>query len=254
MVITQVVTMNAPEVMERVFRGFERTSPGSKASTLRALRAVSQLPTRPSILDLGCGYGAPTLILAEETRGLVTAVDVDGRLLDSLLSRATERGLQDHVRTVKASMSELDFRPGSFDLIWSEGSVYNVGFPEGIRLWKPLLKDGSALGISELCWLVDEPPEEALAFWADGYPGLTTVESNLSTLTEQGYEPQFHFTLPQADWWAFYEPLERRLEEIKTDNPSADLQGFVEMLEREISLFRSFPDAFGYVFFIAFRA
>ena len=36
--------------------------------------------------------------------------------------------------------TRLLFPEGSFDLIWSEGAIYNVGFRRGLELWRPLLR------------------------------------------------------------------------------------------------------------------
>src|SRR5262249_11799155 len=61
----------------------------------------------------------------------------------------------------RASMSALDFPDASFDLIWSEGAIYVMGFAEGLRAWKRLLKPHGAIAVTELSWLGPDIPEEA---------------------------------------------------------------------------------------------
>ena len=39
---------------------------------------------KPRILDIGCGYGVPTLELARLSDGEITAIDTDQFLLDRL--------------------------------------------------------------------------------------------------------------------------------------------------------------------------
>ena len=39
-----------------------------------------------------------------------------------------------------ADMRDLDFADGSFDLIWCEGAIYNVGIEAGLRDWRRLLR------------------------------------------------------------------------------------------------------------------
>ena len=37
----------------------------------------------------------------------------------------------------------------ALDLIWSEGAIYNIGFEQGVRDWRPFLKEGGVLVASE---------------------------------------------------------------------------------------------------------
>ena len=39
-------------------------------------------------------------------------------------------------------MDALPFSPGEFDVIWAEGSIYNIGFERGLREWRQYLKPG----------------------------------------------------------------------------------------------------------------
>jgi methylase of polypeptide subunit release factors len=49
-------------------------------------KAVSLLPkiNNPEILDIGCGTGVPTIWLAENYGGIVTAIDTDNSALEWL--------------------------------------------------------------------------------------------------------------------------------------------------------------------------
>ncbi|GAM56739.1 probable transcription regulator [Vibrio ishigakensis] len=47
-------------------------------------------------------------------------------------------------------MGDLPFEEDSFDVLWSEGAVYNIGFETGIRDWRKYLKSGGTLVVSEL--------------------------------------------------------------------------------------------------------
>ena len=40
-----------------------------------------------------------------------------------------------------ASMEDLPFESSYFDLIWSEGAIYNIGFEKGIKTWKPFRRN-----------------------------------------------------------------------------------------------------------------
>lgn len=145
-----------------------RQSPGSDATTRRLLELTGPLPRRPRVLDLGCGPGRAALLLAAEAGAEVTAVDLHRPFLDELREAAGARGLGDRIRTVRADMAELsgpDFPDGSFDLVWAEGSAYNIGFDTALRDWKRLLAPGGSLVVTECVWTTDAPTAEARAFW-----------------------------------------------------------------------------------------
>ena len=102
-----------------------RQGPGSDAMTQKALEATGLTPNKNlRIADIGCGTGAQTFVLAKQLGGQVTAVDVFPEFLEILHERAGEKELT-KITTMAASMDELPFAQNSFDLIWSEGAVYN---------------------------------------------------------------------------------------------------------------------------------
>ena len=74
-------------------------------------------------------------------------------------------------------MRQLEFAPGSFDLIWSEGAIYNIGFRAGLEAWRPLLVKGGCMAVSEATWLTEDRPAEARAFWQEGYPALMVTDT-----------------------------------------------------------------------------
>ena len=231
--------------------GLPRQAPGSAGSTLRALGLVRGLPPRPRILDVGCGPGAQTVELARATGGWLVAVDIRQRFLDELTERAAAADVLPQITTVNASMFEMDFADESFDLIWSEGAIYIEGFGAGLAAWRRFLKPGGWLAVSELTWLVPDPPPEAAEYWARGYPAMGSIERNCQLVAEAGYVNMDGFVLSVNDWHNYYEPAERRVEELR--EKYADDPGILARLDeasREYDLFRAHRDAYGYVFYI----
>ena len=113
-----------------------REAPGDNASTAKALSLVPQLPENPKILDIGCGPGMQTLVLAKITGGQITAIDNHQPFLDELKRRAEQEEVSSHIITQNCSMFSLEFELESFDLIWSEGAIYIMGFQEGLQSWR----------------------------------------------------------------------------------------------------------------------
>jgi len=241
-------------LFRRLHSGLPRESPGSDESTRKALRSITgSLPPAPRILDIGCGPGMQTLVLARETAGHVTAVDRHQPFLDELDRRAERDGLTDRIATVNASMSALDFPDASFDLIWSEGAIYVMGFGEGLRAWKRLLKRDGAIAVSEISWLGPDIPEEAARFWRRGYPAMAHVGTNLELIETLGYAPIDHFVLPEAAWWdAYYTPLEQRIDALKAEyRDDQESMAFLDGELTEIALYRKYSASYGYVFYVA---
>jgi serine/threonine-protein kinase HipA len=229
-----------------------REGPGDDATTRRALAALGSLSERPDILDVGCGPGAQTLVLARETGGSITAVDLHQPFLDELQRRARTAGLAERIAVVRASMTDLPFAPASFDVIWSEGAIFVMGFAAGLTSWRRLLRERGALVVSELTWLTETPPEPARAFWAAGYPGMQTLAENRAAVERAGYHQIAEITLPHAAWFTEYlAPLERRIDELAAARPDdAALARFLDGERAEIDVARRYGDSFGYVFYV----
>jgi methylase of polypeptide subunit release factors len=76
-------------------RDAERQGPGSDEMTLRALEAAPNSKSVKSILDIGCGTGAQTMVLAKNTQAQITAVDIMPMFLEALPERARTCGVTD---------------------------------------------------------------------------------------------------------------------------------------------------------------
>ena len=169
--------------------------------TRKAFRMLPQLDN-PSVLDVGCGSGISTVELARLSRGKVLGIDIDQPALDKLAKRINEMGLTDLVQAVNCSMVDMDFPDESYDIIWSEGSIYAIGFEKGLREWKRFLKPGGFMVVHDEQGNVDE---------------------KLQQISNCGYELIGYFVLSKEVWWAeYFAPLEKLIDETQkkyTHNP-----------------------------------
>jgi SAM-dependent methyltransferase len=243
-------------------RDLPREGPGDDGSTERALRLTGILngdrtnARGVDVLDIGCGPGAQTIVLARETGGSVVALDVHEPFLAVVRRRAAGAALADRIRTVHASMTALPFAHASFDLIWSEGAIFVMGFEPGLRAWRPLLRERGALVVSELSWLAADPPAAARAFWEAAYPGMASRDANRATIERCGYTLVDDFVLPRSSWFTeYFDPLERRIDAL-TERHARDPAALVQLAaeREEIDVVRRYGDAFGYVFFVMRKA
>jgi SAM-dependent methyltransferase len=238
------------EAFFRLFEGLPRQGPGSDACTREALRRLGALPPAPRVLELGCGSGRSTLVLATALRSKVIAVDIHQPFLDQLRAAARERGLDGLVEARCADMAAPGVRAGSIDLLWSEGAIYLLGFEQGLRLWRPLLAPGAFVGVSECSWLTPQRPAEAAAFFGRGYPGMGGLEENLERARAAGFDPIDRFALPPRAWWdEYYAPLEQRMKAL-APGAEPELAAAIDETRREIELYRRHGDSYGYVFYL----
>ena len=178
-------------------RSAERQGPGGEVETLRALDLAGLDRSRPlNIADIGCGTGASAIALAKALDAQITAVDFLPEFLDELLSRANNQGVADRITTLNCSMDDLPFAAGEFDVIWSEGAVYNMGFEAGISAGRRFLKPGGKLIVSEITWLSATRPPELSSHWEIEYPEVDVASAKIGVLERQGYTPEAYFVLP----------------------------------------------------------
>jgi ubiquinone/menaquinone biosynthesis C-methylase UbiE len=230
--------------------GTPRQGPGTDEATRRALGMV-RVPTGPHILDVGCGSGAQTLVLLEVPGARVTAIDLFAIFLGTLAGKARDRGMEDRLAVVRADMTALPCADGRFDLIWSEGAIYIMGFEAGLRAWRRLLRPGGFLVVSELTYFRPEPPDALRAFWSQSYPGMGDVAGNLRAAHACGYSVVGTFPLEAQGWRDYYAPLARNLPafgEAHGDDPMA--RQVIEETNEEIRLFERYADWYGYVFYV----
>lgn len=246
--------MTPEEIFYALFSDLPRCGPGSDASTRKAFSLLPQLPPGPQVLDIGCGPGMQTLEVARLCGdGKVTAVDNHAPFLEEVRHRAEKAGLSDRIETLQADMAALPFPEESFDLVWSEGALYNMGFDKALVEMRRFLKPGGCLAASELTWLADSPPDPVRAFWEREYPAMRNTAQNQALFEKAGYDVLGSFALPAEDWWTFfYTPLLLRLERFEKEYAGVkEVQPIFETNREEIELHRRFPETYGYVFFIA---
>jgi len=252
MIHSQIVRMDASLIC-RLFEGLPRQGPGSSACTKKMFSLITDLPKNPKILDIGCGTGMQTRDIARlcpDAR--ITATDVHQPFLDELMREAKKAGVDDRIKTLNTSMTDLPFPAGSFDLIWAEGSIFIMGVEQGLRSWKKFLAPQGLLAFTETVWFSPTPSEEPLAFWNAIYPDLKTPEL-LKSLAEQiGYASLADFPLPPSAWWDdYYIPMRARLPDLKAqyrDNPEAE--PILRFMNQEIMVYEKYSHEYGYQFFL----
>ena len=165
-------------------------------------KAFKMLPKckNPHILDVGCGSGVPTIELAKISDGHVIGIDIDETSLNLLQRKIKETGLNNQVSVIKDSILTMDFPEESFDIIWSEGSIFVIGFENGIKKWRRFLKPNGFLVIH------DENKDKT---------------KKLGLITKYGYTLIAQFGLTDNLWWIeYFTPLEQLIQEFRHKYPN----------------------------------
>lgn len=233
-----------------------RQGPGSDAITKRALELIDQdLGKDKRIADIGCGTGAQTMILAQMTEAQITAVDLFDEFLHKLKERSERGGFAERITAVQASMDDLPFGNAEFDLVWSEGAIYIMGFERGVSEWKKFIKPGGYLAVSEIAWITDSRPTELEDYWNEHYPEIGTISEKIRILEKAGYSPVGHIVLPESCWIEnYYEPLKLEFENFPVrHHNSPEAEDLIRSEKEEIEFYRRYKDYYSYGFFLAKR-
>lgn len=249
------MSQETPSMLDLVIelhKPLDRLGPGSAEETERALGFIDGLDSMDCVLDLGCGTGAQTLVLAEHIPGSVVGIDLFSDFTDVLNARAEARGLQGRVIGKQGPMDNLDVASESVDLIWCEGAIDGVGFAKMLDYWKAFLKPGGYVGITCPSWLTSERIDEVDEFWTQAGSGLDTVAHNVGILQDAGYAVVATFVLPKACWTENYFAPRRAAEARLVEKHPGDktVEEFITGNHHEESLFDKYGDSYGYVFYI----
>lgn len=244
--------MNVALISE-MFEGLPRQGPGSDEATAFAWSFLPPDRRRGKILDIGCGSGMQTLALARICPDcLVTASDLHQPFLDDLAGKAKKAGLEAKITIRQASMDNLPFDEGSFDIVWAEGCAFIIGILPALKYWKRFLKHDGYLVFSDLTWFTDSPSEESREFFREISPDLPSVPEVEEMIRSEGYSITGSFRLPDTTWWEqYFTPMSSHILMLKekfAGNGDAEL--IIKGLEKEMDMFRKYSAEYGYTYFI----
>jgi len=146
------------ELFYKLYENLHRLGPGSVEDTLFAFSKIKANQKNLSVLDLGCGTGASTLVLSEIIEGEIIAIDNHQPFLDFLISKYNEIPQKAKLNCICLDMNNINFAENKFNLIWAEGSIYNIGFENGLKKIFPFLKKDGFVVFSEMNYFQCDTP------------------------------------------------------------------------------------------------
>ncbi len=198
--------------------------------SIKAFRMIPEID-KLRILDIGCGSGISTLELARRTNGEIIALDIDKIALERLHKKIERAGLSDRVKTLNCSLIDMEFSDESFDIVWSEGSIFILGFEKGLKEWRHLIRSGGFMVIH------DE---------------IGDVDKKLVGISKNGYELVNYFILDTDTWWnQYFSPLEQLVNETRGKyGDDREIIGVLNQAQIELDSFNKLPERNRSVFFV----
>jgi cyclopropane fatty-acyl-phospholipid synthase-like methyltransferase len=248
------------------FRYMSRQGPGSEEITRSALSFIEwpadfeaagsgqkSSTAQLRIADMGCGTGGQSITLALNTSAHITSYDNSEEMIETLQQRVRERGLQERIEGVVASMDSIPFDGREFDVIWAEGSIYNIGFERGLNLWRDYLKDGGYVAVSDMVWLHDNRAAEIERYLNENVPEVETPSFKMRQIEEAGYVPVASFVLPECCWTDnYFRPMTALFDDFLLRHGHSEMAiNFVKSMSEERDMYQKYSEYYGYMFFVA---
>jgi len=240
------------ELISEYFSNLHRQGPGSPEMTCKALSFIDSLTEKSKIADIGCGTGGQTMVIAQNTKGNITGIDIFPDFITIFNDSAKKLDLQNRVTGIVGSMDSLPFQNEEYDLIWCEGAIYNIGFERGLSEWKKYLKKNGFIAVTDASWFTEERPSEIENFWMNHYPEINTISNNVNKMQKSGYIPVAVFTLPENCWIENFHAPQISVQEkiLKKYEGNKTVEEFIAYCRHEAQMYQKYKEYYGYVFYI----
>lgn len=232
---------------ESIHNELPRQGPGSEETTNTLFGAIEHPEKIQRGIDMGCGTGRSTIWLAQHGINMV-AIDTSQPFLDTLRVNAARAGVADRIDTNNMSIDAVSYPNESFDLVWSEGAAYFIGWAHALTSWKRLLKLDGYLIVTDMFWTTDSPSPELADFFKDD--NVLTLDQGAEIAGQSGYRVIKTYIQPDSDWFAeYYAALHERAEKFSAQtNPKLREAG--NRAKQEIAIRRKYNTEYQHVGFV----
>jgi len=152
-------------------------------------------------------------------------------------------------------MLDMDFEEETFDIIWSEGALYFMGFQNGLKRCHQFLKSNGFLAVSELVYTSLDPPDVVIQYFENEYPDIKNIKGNSEVIQKEGFNLISNFTLRESAWLnGYFLPIENELPRLNKKYQGNEIAlGVFDGFRNEIDFYKNYSIFYGYEFFIMQR-
>lgn len=239
--------MSDLDPLESIHNGLPRQGPGSDSTTETLFSTIKHPEKIQRGIDMGCGTGHSTIWLAQQGIDMV-AIDTSQSFLDTLREAAARAGVANHIDIENMSIDAVSYPDESFDLVWSEGAAYFIGWAHALTSWKRLLRPNGYLIATDMFWTTDNPSPELANFFKDD--NVLTLEQGLEIAQQSGYVVIKTYVQPDSDWFdEYYHALDERAENFSAQ-PNPKLREAGNQAKQEIAIRRKYKTEYQHVGFV----
>jgi ubiquinone/menaquinone biosynthesis C-methylase UbiE len=152
---------------------------GGRRAT-RELAKLCHVHQDSYVLEVGCGIGSTSCLLASEYGCQVLAVDLSERMVAHAAERVKKRGIHTCVECKVADAQQLPFEEAQFDAVIDESvTAFVVDKKNAISEYIRVSKQGGYIGLNEVAWIKTPPPDLAQY--------ITLIMAGADFLTSEGW-------------------------------------------------------------------
>jgi ubiquinone/menaquinone biosynthesis C-methylase UbiE len=203
--------------------------------TLLSAGKLAQLEPDKIVLDLGCGKGFPSLLLASIFGVRIEGFDINKSYVEYANSRARMLNLSHRVKYTCEDVRELRLSR-KYDVVASLGlGIANVygDISSALRIFKTMLYEGGVLILAEPAWLLKPISSEVLKVLGEVENSFLTRFEMQQLMEESQFQVLGYFASSKEDWELYVRPIYIAMHEIiKNKN------GLAEEAQRVIDGFK----------------
>lgn len=187
--------------------GEGNATPGDEEYIEELIKPFGLDPSK-NVLDIGAGLGGVGRTMSDKFGVWVTCMEREHEMVEAGMEISTMAGMVKKAPVLAFDPEKFEFKPKSFDCIFSKESLYTIQNKE--QFFKDTcraLKDGGQFLFTDFI-VGDEPDEEILKSWKDG------EGSGLQVWTKLQYEQGF--TAGNVQSRIFEDMTDRYLEMVKS--------------------------------------
>jgi ubiquinone/menaquinone biosynthesis C-methylase UbiE len=133
---------------------------GGLAATEKLIRMCG-IDADHEVLEVGCGVGQTSALIAERTGCRLIGLDISEGMLEFARRRARSAGVADRTEFRLGDITDLPFEDERFDVVFGESiTVFAPDHAKALEEYVRVVKPGGAVGINEVAWLKTPVPPE----------------------------------------------------------------------------------------------